>query len=49
LLTDPNNPTTQGIVGAANSITAAICKVTGNQPTSVCSQPAITALAAQLG
>ncbi len=49
LLTDPTNPTTQGIVGAANSITAAICKVTGNQPTSVCSQPAITALAAQLG
>jgi Domain of unknown function (DUF929) len=49
LLSDPTNPTTQGIVGAANSITAAICKVTGNQPTSVCSQPAITALAAQLG
>lgn len=35
-LSDPTNAHTQGMVAAANYFTAAICKVTGNQPSSAC-------------
>jgi hypothetical protein len=47
-LSNPNDPITQGIVGSANSITAVLCKLTGNQPATVCSQPAIQTLMGQI-
>ncbi len=48
-LNDPSSPVAQAIDGTANHITAAICTVTGNQPSSVCNTPAITALVKTLG
>lgn len=36
-LHDPSSAIAQGALGAANYMTAAICKMTGNQPASVCS------------
>ncbi|MBV8951764.1 MAG: DUF929 family protein [Actinobacteria bacterium] len=47
-LSDPSNPATQGIVGTANTLTAAICTLTNNQPGAVCATPAITSLEARL-
>ena len=38
----------QAIDGTANDITAAICNVTGNEPSSVCDSPAIAAIAKKL-
>jgi thiol-disulfide isomerase/thioredoxin len=35
-LKDPNSPVAKAIDGTANYITAAICKMTGNQPASAC-------------
>lgn len=35
-LANANSPTAQGVDGAANTITAAICKLTNNQPGSAC-------------
>ncbi len=35
-LTNPNSKVAKGVDGAANTITAAICKLTNNQPTTVC-------------
>ena len=35
-LSNPNNPVAKAIGGTANYITAAICKMTGNQPASAC-------------
>jgi hypothetical protein len=35
-LRDPSSTVAQDIIGSANYLTAAICKVTGNQPASVC-------------
>ena len=46
-LRNPASPVTQGVVGAANYITAAICKTTNNQPASACT-PAIQKLQGQL-
>ena len=48
-LDDPASPVAQAIDGTANDITAAICSVTGNQPSSVCDSPAIAAIAKTLG
>jgi Domain of unknown function (DUF929) len=48
-LGDPSSPVAQAIDGTANDITAAICSVTGNQPSSVCDSPAIAAIAKTLG
>lgn len=45
-LTDPANPIAKSIDGTANQLTAAICTMTGDQPSSVCSSPAISALKA---
>lgn len=45
---DPSSALGQEIDGSANYLTAAICKVTGDQPASVCT-PAITALQSHLG
>jgi len=44
VLKDPTSPITQSVVGAANYITGAICKMTNNQPSSVCSSAAVTAV-----
>jgi hypothetical protein len=35
-LSNPNSPVTKAIGGTANHLTAAICKLTGNQPASAC-------------
>ena len=47
-LHDPSSPIAQGAIGAANYMTAAICKMTGNQPASACAAPAIRALQGKL-
>jgi hypothetical protein len=38
---DPNSDVAKGILGTANYLTAAICSVTNNQPTSVCTSAPI--------
>ena len=48
-LKNPADPMAQAIDGAANAITAAICKTTSNQPPAVCSAPGVTAAASTLG
>jgi hypothetical protein len=40
-LHDPSSPVAQGALGSANLITAAICKMTGGQPGSVCTAPGV--------
>jgi hypothetical protein len=40
-LSDPSNTITQDVVGNANYLTAAICKVTGGKPASACNTPTI--------
>jgi Domain of unknown function (DUF929) len=47
-LHNPSSPVAQGAIGAANYITAAICKITGGQPGSVCSPLWMTRLQASL-
>jgi Domain of unknown function (DUF929) len=47
-LQNPSSPVAQGVLGAANYITAAICKTTNNQPASVCAAPSIKAVAGGL-
>jgi len=42
-LSDPSSPVSQGAVGAANAMTATICKLTNNQPATACT-PAIQKL-----
>ena len=43
-----SSPVAQGINGAANVITAAICKTTGGKPGSVCSAPGVQKAASHL-
>jgi thiol-disulfide isomerase/thioredoxin len=45
---NPASPVAQGVLGGANYITAAICKMTSNQPASICTAPSITAVAGGL-
>jgi hypothetical protein len=40
-LSDPSSPVAQAEVGSANYLSAAICAMTGNDPSSVCSTPVI--------
>ncbi len=47
-LSDPNSAVAKGIIGAANVITATICILTGDQPSNVCANPAVSALEAQI-
>lgn len=47
-LQDKSSSIAQGADGAANVITATICKITNGQPSSVCSAPAIKSLQGQL-
>ena len=46
-LHDPSSTLAKGIDGAANYLTAGLCKLTGNQPASACT-PAVRALESQL-
>ena len=48
-LHDPSSTVSQNVVGAANYITGAICKMTNNQPSDVCSSKAVTAVQSSLG
>ncbi len=48
-LDDPSSAVAQAIDGAANELTAAICQVTGQQPSSVASSPVIASIAKSLG
>jgi hypothetical protein len=45
---DPDTDISQGAIGAANGLTAAICEVTANQPANVCTSSAIVAIEGQL-
>jgi len=47
-LKDPSSPIAKGADGAANMITATICKVTNNQPSDVCTTPSIKTIQGQL-
>jgi hypothetical protein len=47
-LSDPSSPIAKAVDGAANEITAAICKLTDNQPANVCTAPSITTLSGKL-
>jgi uncharacterized membrane protein len=46
-LKDPSSPIAQGVDGSANYLTAAICKLTNNQPASACT-PAVQKLEAKV-
>ena len=46
-LHNPNSPVAKGVLGTANYITAAICKMTGNQPASACT-PVVQSLESQI-
>jgi hypothetical protein len=48
-LSDPTSDISKGAVGAANSITAAICTMTKNQPSNVCNTSMIKSLQAKIG
>jgi thiol-disulfide isomerase/thioredoxin len=48
-LHNPSSAVAKGAIGSANLFTAAICKVTGNAPASVCTAAPIPALQRQLG
>jgi hypothetical protein len=47
-LRNPSSPVAQGILGAANFVTAAICKTTNGQPGNVCTAKGVTAAASHL-
>ncbi|HEV7186663.1 MAG TPA: DUF929 family protein [Blastococcus sp.] len=47
-LSDAGSPIAKSVVGTANVITAAICRVTGNQPGNVCTSAGVTAAAKAL-
>jgi hypothetical protein len=48
-LSDPGSDISQGVNGAANLITAAICATTSGAPSAVCSSAGVQAAAKQLG
>jgi thiol-disulfide isomerase/thioredoxin len=47
-LQDPSSAIAKGADGAANMITATICKVTNNQPSNVCTTPTIKTIEGQI-
>jgi hypothetical protein len=47
-LKDPSSPVAQAIIGSANHITAAICKLTNGQPGSVCTSAAVTSVGSKI-
>jgi Domain of unknown function (DUF929) len=48
-LTNPQDPVTQAIFGTANYIRAGVCSVTGQKPSSVCSQSGVKAASHAMG
>jgi hypothetical protein len=46
---NPDSTQAKAIVGSANLITAAICRITGDQPAAVCSTASVQALEKKLG
>jgi hypothetical protein len=48
-LSDPANELAREIIGNANYLTAGICRMTGDQPATVCSGAAISSLESQFG
>ena len=48
-LQQPDSPQAKAILGSANLITAAVCRLTADQPTTVCSSAAIQAIEKTLG
>jgi hypothetical protein len=48
-LKTPSSKVAQAILGESNNLTATICKLTNNQPSSACLSPEITTLQSQLG
>jgi uncharacterized protein DUF929 len=48
-LAQPNSAQAKAILGSANLITAAVCKLTGDQPATVCSSTSIQAIEKTLG
>jgi hypothetical protein len=48
-LNDPTDPVAKAVDGAANVLTAAICSVTSNAPSNVCTATGVTAAAKALG
>lgn len=48
-LSDPDDPIAKAVLGSANLFTAAICKVTDDQPGDVCTTAGVTQAATQLG
>lgn len=47
-LSDPSSPIAKGADGAANLITAALCRLTGNRPLAVCTSTGVTTAGAVL-
>lgn len=47
-LGEPASPLAQGVLGNANWLTAGICRITGDQPASVCTAAPIASLGGQL-
>jgi hypothetical protein len=47
-LSNPNSLVTQSILGAANHMTAAICKLTHGQPGNVCNSKAVTSVSGNI-
>ena len=48
-LSDPTSAISQGAVGAANTMTAALCTLTNDKPATACASPAIQGIKARLG
>jgi hypothetical protein len=48
-LHDPSSPVAQGVIGTANTVSAAVCAIDGGKPASVCQSPGVTAAAKKLG
>jgi len=49
IVSNPNGPVAQAILGSANAFTAALCVLTDGQPGEVCDSPAATAYQAEVG
>lgn len=47
-LQQPSNPVAQSVLGAANRITAALCKLTNGQPGNVCQSTAVTSVSSKI-
>jgi hypothetical protein len=47
-LHDPSSAVAKGALGSANMFTAAICKITGNAPASVCTAAPIPQIEGQI-